>query len=67
MSRLLLLTRLCCCCLAAVAVVFTRQGLAHIKQSVHLKPASLDSKLHKRLKLTVHQATQKTDKVRGCL
>jgi hypothetical protein len=39
------------------------QGLAHIKQNVHLKPAGLYSKLHKRLKMTVHRATQKSDKV----
>lgn len=46
------------------AVVLTiLQGLSHIKETVHLKPASLDSKLHKRLKMTVAKATQKTDKV----
>jgi hypothetical protein len=40
------------------------QGLSHIKQTAHLKPASLDSKLHQRLKTTMQKATQKTDKVR---
>lgn len=52
------------CAADAVAVV---QGLAHIKQNVHLKPAGLDSKLHKRLKMTVQKATQKMDKVRWLL
>lgn len=41
------------------------QGLAHMKQMVALKPASLDSKLHQRLKMTVQKATQRADKVQS--
>lgn len=54
----------CCCCRVCGCVCV--QGLSHIKQTIHCKPASLNSKLHQRLKMTVHKASAKTDKVRLC-
>ncbi|KAF8066373.1 hypothetical protein HT031_002697 [Scenedesmus sp. PABB004] len=42
----------------------TIEGQAHLDQRVTVTPASLDSKLHKRLKMTVTQAAHRADKVR---
>jgi hypothetical protein len=41
------------------------EGQAHLNTRIQLQPASLHSKLHKRLKMTVAQATKKVDKVRS--
>lgn len=48
---------------APTALACSLQGLAHIQEQVQLKPATLNNKLHQRLKLAVHKATQKMDKV----
>jgi hypothetical protein len=40
------------------------EGQAHLSTQMTAKPASLQSKLHKRLKMTVANANKKVDKVR---
>lgn len=41
------------------------EGQAHLNQRATIAPASLQSKIHKRLKMTVSAATAKRDKVSG--
>lgn len=41
------------------------EGQAHLNQRATVAPASLNSKLHKRLKMTVSAATARRDKVMG--
>jgi hypothetical protein len=40
------------------------EGQVHLSTQMTAKPASLQSKLHKRLKMTVANASRKVDKVR---
>jgi hypothetical protein len=41
------------------------EGQAHLGTQMTVKPASLNSKIHKRLKMTVAHANRKIDKVRA--